>query len=283
MMVGRDVSQFYHRSSHEPGDIVLEAIDVVTTTYPEHPVSLQVRAGEIVGIAGLVGAGRTELLHALFGIDARVSGVVEVCGRTLNSGSPSQAVNAGLGLVPEDRKQHGLVLDMPVDQNLSLASLGGNQRRGGLVNWSWERESATKLIEQLSIKTPSTKQVARFLSGGNQQKVVIGKWLAMKPKVLLLDEPTRGVDIGAKEEIYRLMDALAKSGLAVVFVSSEMEEIIGVSDRALVMHEGQITGELEREDLTEEAVMRLAVGQQSDRGTKEHSGKGAGEDRVGQS
>lgn len=263
MMVGRDVSQFYHRSPHQPGEIVLEATDVGTTTYPEHRVSFQIRSGEIVGIAGLVGAGRTELFRAIFGIDAKVSGQVRVCGESLRSGSPRHAVGAGLGLVPEDRKQHGLVLEMPVDQNLSLASLGRNQKPGGLINWTWERASAENLIRRLSIRTPSRKQAARFLSGGNQQKVVIGKWLSMEPKVLLLDEPTRGVDIGAKEEIYGLMDDLAKSGLAVVFVSSEMEEVIGISDRAMVMHEGRITGVLESDELTEQAVMRLAVGQVS--------------------
>jgi ribose transport system ATP-binding protein len=261
MMVGRDVSQFYHRSPHQPGEIVLEAIDVSTTAYPHHRVSFQIRAGEIVGIAGLVGAGRTELFRAMFGIDPKLSGKVLVCGRPLRSGSPLQAIQQGMGLVPEDRKQHGLVLDMPVEHNLSLVSLGRNQRPGGRVNWTWERESAEDLIQRLSIRTPSRKQAARLLSGGNQQKVVIGKWLSMQPKVLLLDEPTRGVDIGAKEEIYGLMDDLAKSGLAVVFVSSEMEEIIGVSDRAMVMHEGRITGVLERDELTEQSVMRLAVGQ----------------------
>lgn len=260
MMVGRDVSQFYHRSPHQPGEVVLEVEGLTTTAHPDHSVSFSVRSGEIVGIAGLVGAGRTELMRAIFGIDPRLSGTVNVCGKPLSSFSPLKAVQAGLGLVPEDRKQHGLVLDLPVEQNLSLAGLGANQQTGGLVNWSWERTTADELISQLSIKTPSRRQAAKFLSGGNQQKVVIGKWLAREPKVLLLDEPTRGVDIGAKEEIYGLMDDLAKSGMAIVFVSSEMEEIIGVSDRALVMHEGRITGQLDRDQLTEQAVMQLAVG-----------------------
>jgi ribose transport system ATP-binding protein len=260
MMVGRDVSKFYHRSPHLGGDVVLNVDRVVTSTFPAHEASFQVRKGEIVGISGLVGAGRTELLLAIFGIHAKVSGRVSVAGTPLRDGDPRHAVSAGLGLVPEDRKEEGLVIELPVDQNLSLPSLGRYQHLGGLVNFAWETEEAEQRIAQLSIKTPSRKQIARFLSGGNQQKVVIGKWLAMEPKVLLLDEPTRGVDIGAKEEIYRLMDNLAKAGMAVVFVSSEMEEIIGVSDRVLVMHEGQIRGELSGDQVTEEAVMRLAVG-----------------------
>jgi ribose transport system ATP-binding protein len=174
--------------------------------------------------------------------------------------SPADAIAAGLALVPEDRKLQGLVLGMTVRRNTSLASLHKNARRGVFLNRRHERELTARMIGELRIKTPGPEQIAQYLSGGNQQKVVIGKWLAMKPRVLLLDEPTRGIDVGAKQEIYRLMEQLAEQGVAILFVSSEMEEIIGMSDRTLVMHEGRLTGELRRDELSEEAVMHLATG-----------------------
>lgn len=213
----------------------------------------------MVGLAGLVGAGRTEVLLALFGVQPAVGGTLKIGGQPLRAQTPAQAIAAGLALVPEDRKREGLVLGMPVRENLSLASLRQDQRRG-FRDTAREETLSAEMIQSLRIKTPNDRQVVQFLSGGNQQKVVIGKWLALKPKVLLLDEPTRGIDIGAKQEIYRLMEELADQGVAIVFASSEMEEILGMSDRVLVMHEGRITGELSRHQLSEEAILHLATG-----------------------
>jgi ribose transport system ATP-binding protein len=165
-----------------------------------------------------------------------------------------------MALVPEDRKQAGLILDMTVRQNISLAGVARHSRSAGVLNFGHEQATTTEMVQRLNIKTPDPRQIVRLLSGGNQQKVVLGKWLAMQPGVLLLDEPTRGIDVGAKEEIYRLMDQLAAGGVAVLFVSSELEEILGMSDRVLVMHEGRVSGQLTRDALTEESVMRLATG-----------------------
>ena len=259
LMVGRDLSQFYPRITHSPGSALLQVENLRTATYPKSRVSFEVKEREIVGIAGLVGAGRTEVLRALFGIDPCLDGKIVMGGRVLKKHTAADAIQAGMTLAPEDRKQLGLILEMSVLQNLSLASLRRDQSLG-FLNKAAETHVALETIKQLQVKTPSVDQIVQFLSGGNQQKVVLGKWLAMKPKLLLLDEPTRGIDVGAKQEIYRLMEQLASKGLAVIFVSSEMEEIIGMSDRVLVMHEGRITGELTRSNLSEEAIMRLATG-----------------------
>ena len=260
LMVGRDISQFYARTSHPIGDVVLEVDRLRTPTWPAHPLSFSLRAGEIVGVAGLVGAGRTEMLRTIFGIDQPVSGHVKMDGIEIELDSPRSAIAAGIALVPEDRKLHGLVIDMTVRNNVSLAGLFKNRLRGGFLNRSVEKEDTQQMIRDLRIKTPNESQIVRFLSGGNQQKVVLGKWLAMKPRILLLDEPTRGIDVGAKQEIYQLMESLAEQGMAVLFVSSEMEEVIGMSDRAIVMHEGKITGELQRSELSEESIMQRATG-----------------------
>lgn len=262
LMVGRDISQFYARSFHRLGEVMLEARELRTPAWPQHPVSFSVRQGEIVGLAGLVGAGRTELLRVLFGADPPLGGEVRIGGRAVEVESPLDAIGAGVALAPEDRKEQGLVLSMNVRQNLSLPGLRRDQRLG-LLNRGAERTTADEMIRRLRVKTPSASQIVQYLSGGNQQKVVFGKWLAMRPRVLLLDEPTRGVDIGAKQEIYRLMEELAGEGVAILFASSEMEEVLGMSDRVLVMHEGRLMGELAREQLSEEAVMRLATGHAS--------------------
>ncbi|MEI7820806.1 MAG: sugar ABC transporter ATP-binding protein [Verrucomicrobiota bacterium] len=259
LMVGRDLSQFYPHEPHTPGAVMLEVRRVRTMAHPRNEVSFSVRAGEIVGIAGLVGAGRTELLETIFGVTPALGGSVRAGEIEITPQSPLDAIRAGLALVPEDRKQRGLVLGMSVRENVSLASLRRDQRHG-MLNRRREGELSAQMIAGLRIKTPHDRQPAQFLSGGNQQKVVLGKWLALKPRVLLLDEPTRGIDIGAKQEIYRLMEQLAEEGVAIVFVSSEMEEILGMSDRTLVMHDGKIAGELPRAQLSEEAVMHLATG-----------------------
>ncbi len=260
LMVGRDISRFFVRNPHSKGEVAIAVKDVVTNAWPKHRLNLNVRAGEIVGIAGLVGAGRTEMLRTLFGVDTPVSGSIEVGGRVVPLKSPQDAIAAGIALVPEDRKQQGVVLDMVIRQNIGLASLHQHSRLG-FLNFAVEKQQSADMSNRLRVKAPNDLQRVGNLSGGNQQKVVLGKWLALKPRVLLLDEPTRGIDVGAKQEIYQLMDELAGQGIAVLFVSSEMEEIIGMSDRVIVMHEGRITGELTRGLLSEESVMHLATGQ----------------------
>ena len=259
LMVGRDVSQFYARRPHEAGEVRLEVRNLVSPTWPQHRLSFSVRRGEIVGVAGLVGAGRTEMLRTLFGVDRALGGSVLIDGEQVNLSSPLNTIRAGMALVPEDRKKQGLVLEMAVQHNISLAGLQQKRRRYGFLNFAAEEADTAEMIERLRIKTPNAMQVVQFLSGGNQQKVVLGKWLSLNPGVLLLDEPTRGIDVGAKQEIYGLMENLAESGVAILFASSEMEEILGMSDRALVMHEGQITGELSRDELSEESIMQLAT------------------------
>ncbi|QDU64265.1 Ribose import ATP-binding protein RbsA [Planctomycetes bacterium Pan216] len=260
LMVGRDISGFYVHLPHEPGAVVLEARDLVVPEHPTHPVSFSLRAGEIVGMAGLIGAGRTELLRVLFGVTRPLGGTISSSGRPVTFREPFDAIKQGIALVPEDRKLEGLVLEMSVRENVGLAGLFQHRGPWGWRNGVRERDDTTRMVERLNIKTPTQHQIVQLLSGGNQQKVVLGKWLALGPKVLLLDEPTRGIDVGAKQEIYRLMEELAQQGVAILFVSSDLEEILSMSDRTLVMHEGAITGELAREELNEEAVMRLATG-----------------------
>ena len=259
LMVGRDLSQFYQRNVTEPGSVVLEAENLRTPAHPQRGLSFSVREGEIVGVAGLVGAGRTELLQTLFGVTPAVGGTLKIAGKAIHPKTPLEAIKSGIVLAPEDRKQHGLILEMSVCENASLPRLRMDQK-AGLIDFDAEIEVATDMVKKMDIKTPGLEQVVQYLSGGNQQKIVLGKWLAMKPRMLLLDEPTRGIDVGSKQEIYRLMEDLASSGVAILFVSSEMEEVLGIADRALVMHEGAITGELARDQLSEEAVMQLATG-----------------------
>jgi ribose transport system ATP-binding protein len=263
LMVGREVSRFYDRTPLAPGQIVASVTQLQTTSFPRRTVSFTLRAGEVVGLAGLVGAGRTELLATLFGVTPAVSGGMTVGTLRRPPRTVREAIAAGIMLAPEDRRRAGLILPMSVKCNLSLASLRRDQRRGilrGFLNKAAENKVSAAMMRLMQIKAASDRQAVRFLSGGNQQKVVLGKWLCLNPRLLLLDEPTRGIDVGAKEEIYKLMDELAGRGVAILFASSELEEIIALSDRGLVMHEGRITGELSRAELTEEAVMRLATG-----------------------
>lgn len=238
---------------------MLEVDELRTPVHPAHPLSFKVRAGEIVGMAGLVGAGRTEMLQTLFGVTPALEGSIKVAGKSVAATRPINVINSGMVLAPEDRKQQGLVLEMSVRENMSLASLRRDQV-GGFLSIDKENRISAEMIARMKVKTPSPEQVIQFLSGGNQQKVVLGKWLAMEPRVLLLDEPTRGIDVGAKQQIYSLMEDLAGQGIAILFVSSEMEEVLGMADRVLVMHEGRITGEIARGDLSEEAIMHLATG-----------------------
>ncbi|HRF01653.1 MAG TPA: sugar ABC transporter ATP-binding protein [Pirellulaceae bacterium] len=260
-MVGRDLSQFYARNERRAGETVLETIGLRSPTWPQHPIDLTVRAGEIVGMAGLVGAGRTELLRTIFGIDRAAGGTIRIAGVPATIRDPRDAIRHGVALVPEDRKRHGVVVDMTVERNAGLAGLWRHRRFGALVDRRRERSAATEAIANLAIRTPGPQQIVRYLSGGNQQKVVIGKWLSVAPRILLMDEPTRGIDIGAKHEIYQLMERLSAEGTAILFASSEMEEVIGMSDRVLVMHEGRLTGELDWRSASEQAILRLATGQ----------------------
>jgi ribose transport system ATP-binding protein len=261
LMVGRDMTQFYprvHRTG-TGGNAVLSLRDVRYRGGPDAGVSLDIRAGEVLGLAGLVGAGRTELSEAVFGVRHLTGGDVTLGGRPLPLRTPADAIAAGIVLVPEDRRLHGLVVPEGVGFNLSLANLDR------LTSWfGVQRNSETLLhrtwIDRLRVKTPHARQPVGLLSGGNQQKVVYGKWLARDPKVLILDEPTRGVDVGAKAEIYTLIDELAGRGVAVWMITSDMEELLGMADRVAVMHEGKLAGELARDELTEEAVMHLATG-----------------------
>ncbi len=261
LMVGRDLKQFFRRA--HPADHGARArLEVRGLRYaggPNEPISFELRAGEVTGMAGLVGAGRTELSEALFGLRAVTGGEVFLDGRRLEATSPARAIAAGLFLVPEDRRLHGLVLEESVQRNLGLPNLNGLSRLGLLLPGR-ETALARDLCGRLRVKAARLSTAAGLLSGGNQQKVVLGKWLARQPRVLILDEPTRGVDVGAKGEIYALMDELAGAGIAILMISSDLEEILGMSDRVLVLHEGRLAGDLPRAALSEEVVMQLATG-----------------------
>jgi ribose transport system ATP-binding protein len=261
LMVGRDLKGFYPRTHRVPreGSAALEVRNVTYAGGPATPVSFSIRGGEVVGMAGLVGAGRTELAEALFGLRRITAGEVLLDGKPITLHHPKDAVANGLLMAPEDRRLNGLVLEKSVEFNLSLPNLDALST-AGLVSSRRERTRSKELCERLNVKTPSVRQTVGLLSGGNQQKVVLGKWLARSPRVLVLDEPTRGVDVGARSEIYGLMDKLAGEGVAVWMISSDLEEVLGMSDRVLVLHEGKLTGELRRDELNEEAVMRLATG-----------------------
>jgi ribose transport system ATP-binding protein len=231
---------------------------MLTSTYPARKVNLSLRAGEILGLAGLVGAGRTELARAVFGIDRPVGGAVKLAGEPIVIRSPHDAIGHGVYLVPEDRKRAGVLLDVSVAQNISLPNMVAFSS-GGLINSASENDNAEAQKERLNIRAPTVQTHVGSLSGGNQQKVVLAKWLSMKPRAIIFDEPTRGIDVGSKSEIYKLMRALTDSGVAVLMISSDLEEVIGVSDRVAVMREGAINGILQRAELSEEAVMRLAT------------------------
>jgi len=258
LMVGRDVVVESRTPTPRAGAPILRVKNITTPAHPGHAASFDLYPGEILGIAGLVGAGRTELLQTIFGVTPPLSGALEVDGQAITPRQPADAIRAGIALVPEDRKQQGLVLEMCIRENVSLPTLRRDQRKG-FINRAVEKAQAKEAIAQFSIATPNAEQGVHCLSGGNQQKVVLGKWLATKPRILLLDEPTRGIDVGAKQEIYAVIRELASKGLAIVFVSSEMEEILKLPDRVLVMREGAITGELSQGELSEEAVMQLAT------------------------
>lgn len=258
MMVGREIKDRFPKVKVTLGEEKL-TVNGLTQKGKLHDISLSVRAGEIVGIAGLMGAGRTELAKALFGVTPIDRGTISINGKPVSIHKPIDAIHAGIGLITEDRKDEGLLLPLSVNDNLALPNLK-ILSSFGFMNRSKERELSDSMIKKLLIKTPNSEQKVGSLSGGNQQKVVIGKWLATNPQVLILDEPTRGVDIGAKKEIYDLMNELVSQGVAILMISSELPEVLGMSDRILVMHEGKISGEFTQEEANQEKIMLSATG-----------------------
>lgn len=259
MMVGREIKSFYVQSNAQKTPGFFRARNVSTPLHPGKTVSFDAAAGEILGFAGLVGAGRSEMAKAIVGLDRSPGKEISLAGKTISIRVPRDSIEHGIYLVPENRRTEGLVVEMSIRENVTLPSLP-TFSRFGLIQKKRECEVAREQVSSLKVKTPGVESRVLNLSGGNQQKVVLGKWLAMNPKVMILDEPTRGIDVGAKAEIYRLMRQLAEGGAAILMISSDMEEILNVSDRIAVMHEGEITGVLERADCNEQNVMQLAIG-----------------------
>jgi ribose transport system ATP-binding protein len=259
LMVGRDVAAQVHSPVAAGRDECFRIEGLRTRRYPQQTVSFGVSRGEILGVAGLVGAGRSEVAQAIFGVERPLAGQIFLDGSAIEIADPAAAIRQGLFLVPEDRRTAGLVADFSVRENVTLPSLD-RYATHGLVSVAKERVGASAICNQLHVKAPSIEIKTANLSGGNQQKVVLAKWLALGPKVLIVDEPTRGIDVGAKAEIYTLLRGLAQAGVVIVMISSDMEEILNMSDRVAVMHEGAITGMLARGECTEERIMTLAVG-----------------------
>jgi rhamnose transport system ATP-binding protein len=258
-MVGRDLDALFPKQDVEPGAVVLE-VEGLSREGVFRDISFSVRAGEIVAFAGLVGSGRSEVVQAVFGVDDRDTGVVRLNGKKLRAGSPRAAMAAGMALVPEDRRQQGLVMDLSIERNVTLPRSRALSTFG-LLFGTGERREAVRWTGRLRTKYRRIGDPVATLSGGNQQKVVLAKWLAMAPKVLIVDEPTRGIDVGTKAEVHRLMSSLAAEGVAVVMVSSELPEVLGMADRVLVMREGRIVAEIARAEATESSVMFAAMGQ----------------------
>ena len=256
-MVGRDVSQLFPKEHAEIGDIVLR-VQGLGRAGVFAAIDFEVRSGEIVALAGLVGAGRTEVARAVFGIDPYDTGSVEFLGRRLRPHDAQASIDAGMGFVPEDRRKQGLVMELSVARNTTL-TLRKTMARFGLINGATERRAAQEWSSRLHVKAGSQEYAASTLSGGNQQKLVLAKWLATEPKFLIVDEPTRGIDVGTKAEVHRLLSDLAGRGIAILMISSELPEVLGMADRVLVMHEGRITADLSRAEATPESVMHAAT------------------------
>ena len=257
-MVGRDLADYYPAKTSKIGPIVFEA-KKLSSERKFQDVSFQVKAGEIVGFSGLMGAGRTEIMRSIFGIDPLDSGEMYLEDKKITISNPNDAIRQGIGFLTENRKEEGLILDYSISENISLPSIDGF-RKNGLIDTQAEKDFVELLMERLKVKAEGCDDIVSGLSGGNQQKVVLAKWIGIGSKVLILDEPTRGVDVGAKREIYQLMNELADRGVAIVMVSSDLPEVLGVSDRIVVVHEGKISGELQRGEATEEKIMKLATG-----------------------
>ncbi|MDH7487627.1 MAG: sugar ABC transporter ATP-binding protein [Anaerolineae bacterium] len=273
MMVGRELTDMFHKEEANIGAPLLE-VEGLTRRGAVENVSFTLRRGEILGFAGLVGAGRTETARLLFGVDRKDGGEIWIDGQPVHIASPHDAVMAGLGFVPEDRATQGLILRLPVLENIVLPTLEEHARRGW-VNRRSLRDTAQDFVHKLNIRTPHLRQKAMFLSGGNQQKVVLAKWLALQPKILIMDEPTRGIDVGAKAEVHALMSELARQGMGIIMISSELPEILGMSDRILVMHEGRVAAILERTEATQESIMAYASGEMSNEIANSMATKGA--------
>lgn len=257
-LVGRPLTQVFPEKNNEIGEVILEAKDICNGKEVKQ-VSFNLRKGEILGFAGLVGAGRTETLKAVFGSDKHAKGEVKLYGKTVKIKSPKDAIRCGIGFLPEDRKKEGLVTELSVLDNVVMAK-PENAISRGVFQAEKAKEICARFIRELMIKTPSEFQKTKYLSGGNQQKVVLAKWLNCEPGIIILDEPTRGIDINAKMEIYNIIVKLAEQGKSIILISSEMQEIIGLCDRVAVMFEGRISGELSREELTQEEIMKYATG-----------------------
>ena len=257
-MVGRPLMQVFPEKKNSVGEVILEVRDM-DNGKEVRGVSFTLRQGEILGFAGLVGAGRSETLKAVFGADRKAKGEVILNGRKINIHSPKDAIRHGIGFLPEDRKKEGLVVDLSVLDNIIMAK-PENAMAKGVFFAKKAKEICRSYIKELLIKTPSENQTAKFLSGGNQQKVVLGKWLNCEPQIIVLDEPTRGIDVNAKMEIYNIIVKLAQQGKSIILISSEMQEIIGLCDRVHVMFEGKISGELKRDELNQERIMKYATG-----------------------
>ncbi len=257
-MVGRDIQDIYNYRLRTLGEPALE-VEGLTGPGVSEPVTFSVARGEILGLFGLVGAGRTELLRLIYGATPAWSGSVKVDGEPVRISSPRDAIRKGVMLCPEDRKKEGVIPVRSVMENLNISARRNHTYLGGIINESWEKENANRQVQSLSIRTPSLRQLIRNLSGGNQQKVILARWLSEKIKVILLDEPTRGIDVGAKSEIYSIMYRLAEEGIGVVMVSSDLPEVLGVADRVLVMREGEIAATLSRSEATQDRVLRLAL------------------------
>jgi ribose transport system ATP-binding protein len=258
LMIGRELA-LHDKGAVDPGKAILEVDQLRVPSSSDDPISFRLRAGEIVGMAGLVGAGRTELARAIFGIDRHLGGTIKIDGKPVAIKNPRDAIKAGIAFVPEDRKAQGVILEMTIRDNVVMAGIDRYQKAGFVRNRQMTAV-AERARSDLGIKTPTVAKEVGLLSGGNQQKVVLAKWISLRPRVFLLDEPTRGVDVGSKSEIYKVIEKMAAEGAAVLFISSEMEEVLRISDRVLVMHEGKISGELSREELDEESIMQLATG-----------------------
>jgi ribose transport system ATP-binding protein len=259
-MVGRELTERYPARNPSYGDVVLEVRDASSKGLFQN-ISFTVRAGEILGFSGLMGSGRTEIMRAIFGLEPLDGGEIMIRGKKVHIRKPADAVKHGIGFITEDRKDEGLVLDFSIRENMALPNLFSFSSKG-FISTQKEQEFVDTLIKRLQIKTQSSETAVRNLSGGNQQKVVIAKWVGIGPSVLILDEPTRGVDVGAKREIYQLMNELTDRGVAIIMVSSELPEVLGMSDRIAVVHEGRISGELAKEEATQENIMTMATGGQ---------------------
>lgn len=262
LMIGRELKDMYPVRDAVVGDKpVLEVKDLVAKDTIVNGVSFSVKPGEVLGIAGLGGSGRTETAKLIFGADKKKSGKIILDGKEVNTNSPADAVALEIGFVSEDRKEEGVFLPLSIRRNISVTDFGSISNMFGFINKEKEQENVNELIEKLNIKSPSSEISVKNLSGGNQQKVALAKWLSIDSKVIIIDEPTRGVDVGAKVEIYSLINEVAKKGVGIVVISSDMPEIMGVSDRILVMHEGSIYGELPKEKFSEENILRYSIGE----------------------